>query len=105
MQKFYIYIRKQNLHSNDNHTTFSTHTHKNLRRHPLNRQHNPVYTHHTDNSYHETQHIKTGKGVKQLRHEADHSPPPTTEVKNGWSYTSTPPVCLDGVDRDNFTYL
>jgi hypothetical protein len=29
-------------------------------------------------------------GIKQLGHEADHSPPPSAEVKNAWSYTSTP---------------
>jgi hypothetical protein len=28
--------------------------------------------------------------VKQLWREADHSPPPSAEVKNVWSYTSTP---------------
>jgi hypothetical protein len=27
-----------------------------------------------------------------------------TEVKNEWRYTSTPPICLHGVDRDNFTF-
>jgi hypothetical protein len=29
-------------------------------------------------------------GVKQLGHEADHSPPSSAEVKNEWIYTSTP---------------
>jgi len=29
-------------------------------------------------------------GVKGLRREADHSSPPSAEVKNAWSYTSTP---------------
>jgi hypothetical protein len=28
--------------------------------------------------------------VKQSGHEADHSPPPSAEVKNAWSYTSIP---------------
>jgi hypothetical protein len=28
-----------------------------------------------------------------------------TEVKNEWSYTSTPPMCLYGVDRDNNTFI
>jgi hypothetical protein len=28
--------------------------------------------------------------VKQLGHEADHLPPSSAEVKNVWSYTSTP---------------
>jgi len=36
-------------------------------------------------------------GVKRLGCEADHSPPPSAEVKNVWSYTSSPPVCLHGV--------
>jgi hypothetical protein len=35
-------------------------------------------------------------GVKQLRHEADHSPPSSAKVKNAWSYTSTSPICLHG---------
>jgi hypothetical protein len=30
-------------------------------------------------------------GVKRLGHEADRSPPCSTEVKNAWGYTSTPP--------------
>ena len=30
-----------------------------------------------------------------------HLPP---RVKNVWSYTSTPPIYLQGVDRDNFTF-
>jgi len=29
-------------------------------------------------------------GVKWLGHEADHSPPSSTKVKNVWSYTYTP---------------
>jgi hypothetical protein len=29
-------------------------------------------------------------GVKRLGREADHSPPSSAEVKNAWSYTSTP---------------
>jgi hypothetical protein len=29
--------------------------------------------------------------------EADHSPPFSAEVKNAWSYTSTPPIRLHGV--------
>jgi len=31
--------------------------------------------------------------------------PSSAEVKNGWSYTSTPPVCLNGVDRANFAHF
>jgi len=36
-------------------------------------------------------------GVKRSWHEADHSLPSSTEVKNAWSYTSTFPVRLHGV--------
>jgi hypothetical protein len=35
--------------------------------------------------------------VKQPACEADHSPPSSAEVKNAWSYTSTPPIRLHGV--------
>jgi hypothetical protein len=36
-------------------------------------------------------------GVKWLGREADHSPPPSTEVNNAWHYTSTPSIHLHGV--------
>jgi hypothetical protein len=36
-------------------------------------------------------------GGKRPGREADHSPPSSAEVKNVWSYTSTPPVRLHGV--------
>jgi hypothetical protein len=36
-------------------------------------------------------------GVKRLGREADHSSPSNAEVKNEWSYTSTPPIRLHGV--------
>jgi hypothetical protein len=45
-----------------------------------------------------------GGGSKRRGSEADHSPPSSTEVKNECSYTSTPPICLQGVDR-NFTCI
>jgi hypothetical protein len=35
--------------------------------------------------------------VKRPEGEADYSPPSSAEVKNTWSYTSTPPICLHGV--------
>jgi hypothetical protein len=35
--------------------------------------------------------------LKRPGREADHSPPCCTEVKNEWSYTSTPPVRPHGV--------
>jgi hypothetical protein len=39
-----------------------------------------------------------GRGV-------DSSPLHRVEVKNEWSYNSTPAICFLGVDRDNFTFL
>jgi hypothetical protein len=36
-------------------------------------------------------------GVERPGREADHSPLPSTEVKNAWSYTSTPSILLHGV--------
>jgi hypothetical protein len=47
-------------------------------------------------------------GVKRPKREADHSPPYSAEVKNVWSYTSTPQYafmvrCLVK-HRDNFTF-
>jgi hypothetical protein len=48
-------------------------------------------------------------GVKQLRCEADHSPPSSTEDKNIWSYTSTPPYAFMAwcllKHRDNFIFI
>jgi hypothetical protein len=35
--------------------------------------------------------VALSPGVKRPRREADHSPPSSAEVKNAWSYTSTPP--------------
>jgi hypothetical protein len=35
--------------------------------------------------------------VKRPGREADNSPPSSAEVKNAWSYTSTPPIRLHGV--------
>jgi hypothetical protein len=44
-------------------------------------------------------------GVTRPVREVDYAPPPNTEVKNEWSYTSTPTVRLHGVGRDNFTFM
>ena len=41
-------------------------------------------------------------GVKRLRRDAVHSPPPTTEVKKGWNHTFAPSARLHGVCRDYF---
>jgi hypothetical protein len=44
--------------------------------------------------------------VKRPEREADHSPPSSAEVKNAWSYISTPPIRIHGVVlRDNFTFI
>jgi hypothetical protein len=42
-------------------------------------------------------------GVKWPGREADHSPPSNVEVKNEWSHASSPPVCLNAVDRGIFS--
>jgi hypothetical protein len=42
-------------------------------------------------------------GVKQPEREVDDLTPSRGEVTNEWSYTSTSPVCLHGVDRYNFS--
>jgi hypothetical protein len=43
-------------------------------------------------------------GINQSWHEADHSPPSSSEVKNEWSYTGTSPLCIYGIHRENFTF-
>jgi hypothetical protein len=47
-------------------------------------------------------------GVKRPGREADHSPPPSAEVKNACSYISIPPYVLMAwclvKHRDNFTF-
>jgi hypothetical protein len=42
-------------------------------------------------------------GIKGPGREADHSPLSSAEVKNAWSYTSTPPIRLHGVAPLSFT--
>ena len=42
--------------------------------------------------------------VKLPVDEAGHSPPPSAKFKNEWSYDTTPPVCLHGVERDNLLF-
>jgi len=45
-------------------------------------------------------------GAKRPGREVDHSPPSSAEVKNAWSYTSTPSRLHDVVlkHKDNFTF-
>jgi hypothetical protein len=40
-----------------------------------------------------------------LERSVHHSSPSSAEVKNEWSSTSAPPVCLKGFDRDNVFLL
>jgi len=42
------------------------------------------------------------KEVKQPGCEVDHSPPSSAEVKNEWSCTSNPPICLHGMEKEGF---
>ena len=39
-------------------------------------------------------------GLKQPGRKVDHSDPFDAETKNEWRYNSTPPACLNGVDRN-----
>jgi hypothetical protein len=43
-------------------------------------------------------------GVKRLTPEVNHSHPSSAEVKKEESCTSTPPICLHGVERDSFAF-
>jgi len=36
-------------------------------------------------------------GIKRPGREGNHSPPSSADVKNAWSYTSTPPTRLHGM--------
>ena len=44
-------------------------------------------------------------GSKRPGREVYHSPLTSTKVKNEWSYTSTPPLCLYCVDSDTLIFL
>jgi hypothetical protein len=44
-------------------------------------------------------------GVMQLRSEADHLPPSTTEISNEWRHTSTSFTCLHSMHIDSFTFV
>jgi hypothetical protein len=46
--------------------------------------------------------VTLSPGVYQPEHETYGIPPSSTEVKNEWSYYSTPPICLYGMHSDNF---
>lgn len=42
------------------------------------------------------------QGVKWLGHAFDHPPPSCAEVENEWSSAYTHPLCLHGVEREDF---
>ena len=41
--------------------------------------------------------------VNWQRSDVDNAPPPNSEIKNEWSCTAIPSICLHGVYSDNFT--
>jgi hypothetical protein len=41
--------------------------------------------------------------VKWPEREVNHSSPSSAEIKNEWSYTSAPHICLHGMERESFT--
>ena len=43
-------------------------------------------------------------GVKRPHREVSRSPQPSAEVNNERSYSSSPPVCLHGMDREYFVF-
>jgi len=45
------------------------------------------------------------QGVKRPWRQVNYSSPTSADVKNVWSSTSTPPTCLHGVNRENFTSM
>ena len=49
-------------------------------------------------------HRGSSTGVKRPQLEVNQMPLSRAEVKNDFSYLSTPPVCLNDVDRDYFTF-
>ena len=42
-------------------------------------------------------------GAKWPGHDVDHSSLSSAEVKNEWSYTSAPSICIHGIDLNYFT--
>ena len=48
--------------------------------------------------------LLSGHWSPSLGLEFDHSSPSSAKVKNEYSYTSAPPVCLYWVDRNSFTF-
>jgi hypothetical protein len=44
-------------------------------------------------------------GAKRPARRVDHSLPFSAEVNDEWIYTSTPSICLNGVDRESFIFF
>jgi len=44
-------------------------------------------------------------GVKRPERKVNHSPPSTIEVKNEWSSTSSLPISIHVVERENFKFV
>jgi hypothetical protein len=44
--------------------------------------------------------VLSGEVVKRPRRGVDHSHPSNADVNNEWRYTSTSPICLNGVDAE-----
>ena len=43
--------------------------------------------------------------LKRSLRKVDHSTPSSDEVKNEWRYTSIPPICIYGADKNNVTFF
>ena len=48
--------------------------------------------------------MRPDQGLKGPGAKFGRLPSHNAEVKNDWSSTSTPAICLHGVDRDNFMF-
>jgi len=46
-----------------------------------------------------------GTALKRMVCEVSHSPSRSAEVKTGRRYTSAPPYCLHGLDREKCTFF
>jgi len=45
------------------------------------------------------------RGVKRPGRDVNHALPLRVDVKNEWSHTFAPPICLHGVGKENFTFF
>ena len=45
------------------------------------------------------------RGVKRPGRDVNHALPPRADVKNEWSHTFAPPICLHGVGKEDFTFF